>query len=533
MSEADIVDACVVGSGAGGSVVAATLAAAGYKVVVLESGEETRRGHIPTARDDWEQHLMDYFPPPSGRDRIGYHEDGDPRFGISRFKGVGGSTMHFEGFYLRLHPDDLRRRSQLGLGADWPLGYDELVPRYDAVEARLGVSGTRDNPFEPPRRPYPNPPLAMSCAVQQVKRGCDALGLAAAHAPMAILSRASAGRGACNFCGGCWSGCLHRAISNAAETYLADALAAGAELRTRATASRILLHADGRRVSGVEYVDGERALQRQRARRVVVCGNGVETPRLLLLSAQAGHPDGLGNGSGLVGRYFTAHSHVSISARFEHRVDAYKGPNINGMVQDFWDHRDDRDFAGGYLIALRNAELGPYYQYRRRLARHALFGDALYDALDRNFGHTATISAYGEHFATADDRIDLHPTHQDSLGLPIARVRIRHGDNEQVMRDHMRTTLVDIMQAAGAERVADEGAAPILGTHLMGTCRMGTDPADSVVDADGRSHEVDGLYIADGSLFPTSTPANPTLTLQAMALRIAERMVERDRREGG
>ncbi len=529
MSAVKPVDTCVVGSGASGSVVAATLAAAGQSVVILESGRPTRPSHIPTIRDDWEQHLRDFFPPSNGADRVHYDADCDPRFRVSRFKGVGGSTMHYEGFYPRMHPGDLKRRSQLGMAADWPLDYDELAPYYDRVESRLGVSGALDNPFEPPRPPYPNPPIAMSCAVQRAKAGCDRLGLHAAHAPVAILSRADGARGPCNFCGGCWFGCMHGAISNAQQTYLADAASHGAELRIASSAVRILLARDGRRVTGVEYLDADGALHNQDARNVVLCGNAIETPRLLLMSTRHDHPDGLANSSGLVGRYFSAHVQAKVTAVFDDRVDGYKGPNINGQVQDFWDHDDARSFAGGYVIALRNAELGPYYLYRQRLARPTLFGAELLETLTDTFGHTANISAYGEHFATENDRVDLHPEIKDTLGLPVPRIRIRHGDNEAAMHEHMGGILTSIMEAAGGRQIRFESDRSILGTHLMGTCRMGTDPDQSVVDADGRTHDIGNLLIADGSLFPTSTPSNPTLTIQAMALRIAERLIARDR----
>ncbi len=524
MSRNEPVDVCVIGSGASGSVVAATLAAAGRSVAVLESGRPTQPDRIPTARDDWERHLFDFFPRDDGSGRIAYAGDNEPGFHVSRFKGVGGSTMHFEGFYIRMHPGDLRRRTELGIGADWPVTYEALAPYYDRVEARLGVSGTLDNPFDPPRGPYPNPAIAMSCAVQRMKTGCDALGLHAAHAPVAIISRPDGDRGACNFCGGCWSGCLRGAISNAAQTYLADALGRGATLRTRASATRLVLDRGGRRVTGVEYLDENRELQLQSARQVVLCGNAIETPRLLLMSSRHDHPEGLANDNGLVGRYFSAHVTASVTTVFDERVDAHKGPNINGMVQDFWDHDDARGFAGGYVIALRNAELGPHYLYRRRFLGQPLFGAALLDALSDTFGHTATLSAYGEHFASADDRVDLHPDMKDTLGLPVPRVRIRHRDNEHAMHAHMSEQLRNIIDAAGGRDSSQATSSRALGTHLMGTCRMGDDPSRSVVDVAGRVHELDNLYIADGSLFPTSTPSNPTLTIQAMALRIAEGM---------
>lgn len=522
-------DVCVVGAGASGAVVAQELAERGLRVVVLEVGQRADRSRISTPRPDWEQHIGDFTPGDPARDRVSLAPECDPTFHLNRFKGVGGSTMHYEGFCTRVHPDDLRRRTQLGLGADWPIGYDTLAPLYDEVEKMLGLSGRLDNPFDPPRAPYPNPALEMSCAVQRVKKGCDALGLHAAHAPMAILSRPGSGRGACNFCGGCWAGCFQGAISNAAQTYVPRALAKGAELRTGCMATRVVLAKDGKTVAGVEYLDGRQALHLQKARAVAICGNAVETARLLLLSRRPDHPDGLANGSGLVGRYFTGHTRVSLQALFAERVDAYKGPNINGMVQDFYDHADGRGFAGGYVIALRNAELGPLAFYERWARPGARMGRELLTFMDREFGHSVSISAYGEHFATADDRVTLDPNEKDPFGLPIPRISIRRRDNEHAMQRHMERTLRAILDAAGGREIALRDEPEIMGTHLMGTCRMGENPLTSVTDSFGETHDVKNLFVADGSLFPSTTPSNPTLTIQALATRVARRIAERAR----
>ncbi|GJL83983.1 MAG: hypothetical protein DHS20C01_36170 [marine bacterium B5-7] len=536
MTSDDEVDICVVGSGASGSVIAAELARIGYSVVILESGQALHREAIPTAKPDWEHRTSDFYrsgqtdPSFGQKDPVVYGPTGDRRFRVSRFRGVGGSTMHYEGFYTRIHPGDIHRRRDTGMGADWPIKYAELTPHYDRVEKMLGVSGALDNRFEPERPAYPNPAIAMSCAVKQVKVGCDRLGLNAAHAPLAIISRPAPGRGSCNFCGACWFGCMQGAISNASQTYIPVAVRHGARLVTGATVSRVTVDRRGRRADGVEYLDDNGALHKVRARRVVLCGNGIETPRLLLMSSRTDFPDGLANESGLVGRYFTAHCHVSLAGSFDHRINAYKGPNINGMVQDFWDHRDDRDFAGGYVIALRNAELGPYYHYHRHVRKRGLFGEHLVSRMQNSFGHGVNISAYGEHFSSADDRVDLDPVRTDSKGLPVPRVTIRQGDNEIAMQQHMRQKLDDILQASGAHDIRIITASGNLGTHLLGTCRMGSDPKTSVTDASGKTHQIEGLYIADGSLFPTTTPANPTLTIQALATRIAHLIARGDGR---
>jgi choline dehydrogenase-like flavoprotein len=520
------VDVCIVGSGAAGGVLARELALKKRSVVVLEVGPRTSRANVATYRDDWELRYEDFLPGNKARDRITLG-DGSEEFWLTRFKGVGGSTMHFEGCMTRMHPGDWRRASDHGVGADWPLRYDELLPHYERVEDMLGVSGTLDNPFEPPRRPYPNPAHALSCATRKIADACEKLGLHPAHAPLAILSRARAGRGTCNFCGSCIFGCLHAAISNVAETYVPEAESHGAKILTGCMATRVKLRADGRTVDGVELLDADGALHFQKARAVAVCGNAVETARLLLMSSTSDHPDGLANGSGLVGKNFMAHTHVRMGAILPERVDAHRGPNINGMVQDFYDADPKRGYVGGFLIALRNAQLGPLEFFSEWMRGDRVFGSELHARLERGFGHSIEIDAYGEVLPSEGNAVALDAEAKDTFGLPTPRVTIRHDAHTRAMTAHAKRVLGEIVNAAGAteSRVLRDGR--FMGTHLMGTCRMGTDPKSSVCNPFGQTHDVRNLFVADGSLFPTSTPANPTLTIQALATRVAFHIDER------
>jgi choline dehydrogenase-like flavoprotein len=522
----DAVDVCIVGSGAGGSVLAKELAERKLSVVVLDAGPWVRRQDIPTSRFDWELHLSDFHPADEARDRITLAPDSD-RFSIARFKGIGGSTMRWEGLSTRMHPNDLRRKTICGVGADWPLEYADLERVYDRVESMLGVAGTPDSPFDPPRGPYPNPPIEFSCAVQQVKVGCDNLGLHTAHAPMAVLTRPTETRMPCNYCGGCWYGCFMDALSNMGNTYLPLATQAGAQIRARCTVARVVIDRSGKRATGVEYFDETGTLQMQPARAIAVCGNGVETPRLLLLSATPDHPNGLANSSGLVGRYFSGHTWVNAYALFEQRVDAYRAPNIGGLVQDFYAHDDSHNFVGGYLIALRNAEGGPLVFRGRWLRPRGLFGEALVREMNETFGHSVNISAYGEQLPNENNQVSLDSTVKDSFGLPVPRIRTVLGSNEKRMQAHMGWTLKSILDAAGAYDIGVQAFDSIMGTHLLGTCRMGADPKTSVTDPFGRAHDLTNLFIADGSLFPCGTPANPTLTILALATRVALGMVGR------
>lgn len=503
------------------------LAQRGHSVVVLEVGTSIDRSAIPTSRPDWELHRHDAFPVDAERDRVEYATTSDPSFRLSRFKGLGGSTMHYEGCCMRTHPGDLVRQSQAGVGADWPLRYADLVPHYERVEAMLGVSGTRDNPFEPARNPYPNPPLPMSCAVKHIKEAADGLGLHTAHSPMAILSRPAAHGAACNFCGGCWWGCARGAISNMSRTYLPLAEKHGAKIETGAMATRVLLKAGGKVVRGVEYRDASGADRLQEAKCVAICGNAVETPRLLLMSSSGEHPHGLANSSGLVGRHLSCNTVVTVAALLDTRVNAYMGPNINGMIQDFYDHDERRGYAGGYTVALRNAQSGPLSFLESWRERDDLYGESLYEFMEDGFGRSVELAAYGEHFADREDHVDLDPEVKDRFGLPVPRIEIRLHENERRMLRHMEETVRKILEAAGGRQLTLREEPGFVGTHVVGTCRMGENSKQSVTDPYGETHDVSKLFIADGSLFPTSTPANPSLTIQALATRVAARMARK------
>jgi choline dehydrogenase-like flavoprotein len=520
------VDVCIVGAGAGGGVLARELALKHRSVVVLEVGPRTSRANIATFRSDWELRQDDFLPEDRARDRVTLGP-GTKSFWLTRFKGVGGSTMHYEGLSTRVHPGDLRRSSEHGVGADWPLRYEDLAPHYDRVEQMLGLSGALDNPFDPPRPAYPNPPLAMSCATKRLADACTRLGLHPAHAPLAILSRATLGRGSCNFCGSCAYGCLHAAISNMAETYLPEAERLGARILSGCMATRIRIKPDGRTAAGVEFLDADGALRMQRARVVAVCGNGVETPRLLLLSSTPDHPDGLANGSGLVGKNFMVHTHVRIGAILPERVDAQRGPNINGVVQDFHDGDPKRGYVGGFLVALRNAQFGPLAFFNEWLRHDAVLGRDFHDRMESGIGYSVEIDAYGELLPSPQNSVALDPEETDTFGLPVPKISIAHDEHSRSMVAHMKSVLTDIVGAAGASetRVLRDGR--LMGTHLMGTCRMGANPRTSVCDSFGQTHDITNLFVADGSLFPTSTPANPTLTIQALATRIAFHIEER------
>jgi choline dehydrogenase-like flavoprotein len=519
---ADEVDVCVVGAGAGGGVAGAKLAEAGFSVVILEAGP-----HWDPTRDFVSDELGAY--------RLYWTEErisggADPvELGSNNSgRGVGGSTVHYSMVKMRAHPQDFRRRSLDGdvPGADlvdWPIGFDDLEPYYEEVEESLQVAGPTSYPWGRRRRRYPQREHELSAKAEVLVRGCSTLGIPVAPAPVSTLSAPHQDRPPCVYRGFCNHGCTTNAKSSILVTYIPRAIRAGAEVRPHAMAAQIEHDARGR-VSGVVYYRGEdRHPRRQRARAVIVAGYSVETPRLLLNSASPRFPEGLANSSGMVGRCFMIHSGHQVFARFAERVNPYKSPPGLALTEHFNRTMPGAGFLGGYTIEVVGPHVGSFAT--RMATARGMWGEEL-RRLMRDYPFYSGIGIVGEVMPQRGNSVSLHPTERDAHGLPVPRVVFGYHDNDRRIIDHAVSRMKEIMAAAGGEDVwsADRTA------HLLGTARMGRDPATSVVDADCRSHDVPNLFICDGSVFPTATAANPSLTIEAIAARAADRIGDLVRR---
>ncbi len=429
--------------------------------------------------------------------------------------GVGGSTLHYTAYTPRAQPDDFRLRTEFGVGEDWPLAYADLEPYYDELEAFLGVSGPAPYPWGPARRAgYPLAPLPANGAARLMARGCEALGIRTAPGPNAALSapRDQPGYGrrpACSNRGFCQAGCSTGAKASMDVTFVPAAEAAGAEVRPGCFVTGFERDGAGR-VAAVVY-DAGGVERRQRCRAVFVSAGAIETPRLLLLH-------GLANASGQVGRNFMAHTGLQLWGRFDEDVRPYKG--IPGALISEDTHRPaDADFAGGYL--LQSIGVMPV-TYASQLARgRGLWGGALRDHM-RGYNHTAGINILGDCLPHPGNCVELSDE-LDGRGLPKPRVTFTNGENERRMTAHAERVMRAVWAAAGARNV---WAYP-RNAHIIGTCRMGADAGSAVVDADGRAFDVPNLYVSDNSTFPSALAVNPALTIMALALRTADRFLER------
>jgi len=367
----DEVDFVVIGSGAAGGVLAKELSTNGFRVVVLEQGPYLKPSDL--VHDEakvLQQDLLTNHPdlqPSTFRKTP--DEKAEPQRVVAYGRCIGGSSVHFTANYWRFHEIDFLERSKLGPIAgtglvDWPINYSDLEPYYTKVESETGVSGLADSsPFDPPRsKPYPMPPLPVKSCGVLFERGARKLGYNPFPSPMAILSRPRAGRSACINCGFCYGfGCEVGAKSSTLASVIPLAERTGrCEIRPNSYVHRIEMNANGRAV-GALYFDERRNSHLQRAKAVIVCANGAETPRLLLLSANKQFPNGLANSSGLVGKYLMFNSNARVEGLFEHPLNDYKGFAVSRTVHDFYELDPQKvGFYGGGALDAR-FDSTPYF----------------------------------------------------------------------------------------------------------------------------------------------------------------------------
>ena len=504
-----VVDAIVIGTGAGGAPLLARLAQAGLSVVALEAGEHWNPAQ-DFATDERSQSKLFWTDErlSAGEDPIAF---GNNNSGI----GVGGSTLHYTAYVPRPQPDDFHLYQDFGVGVDWAISYEDLKPYYEEVELFLGVSGPSPYLWEPDRVPYALPPLPLNGAAQLMQRGCEALGIRTSPAANAALSAAYfqpgvGWRAACTNRGFCQAGCTTGGKASMDVTFIPLALQHGAEVRSNCFVTRLETDAD-QRITAVVYVQaGEE--KRQLCRTVFLCAGAIETPRLLLLN-------NLANSSGQVGRNFMAHPGVQVWGQFSEDIRPYKGIP-GGLISEDTHRPKGADFVGGYL--LQSIGVMPV-TYASQLSRGTgLWGDRLRSHM-YNYNHTAGINILGECLPYTHNYLELS-NESDVRGLPKPRIHFTNGENERRMTAHAESLMRQIWQAAGAENLWTFPR----NAHTIGTCRMGTDPKQSVVDPNGKAFDVPNLYIMDNSVFPSALSVNPALTLMALSLRTADLFIQQN-----
>ena len=519
-------DVLVVGSGAAGAAVTKRLAELGAKVVCLEQGDWVRPSDYPSARPDWEIQVRRgrfNFSPNVRRRPEDYpvvEVGGDPPQ-VLMFNAVGGSTIHWAAHFPRFHPSDFRVKSLDGVADDWPISYRELEPYYDMNDREMGVAGLAGDPANPPRQPRTTPPLPLGMLGETITRGFDTLGWHWWVSDNAIISRDYDGRAACQLHGKCMFGCPTAAKASADVTYWPKALRHGATLKTWSRVREITVDSQGR-TRGALYYDRQGNLREERARVVVVCSNGIGTPRLLLNSKSKWFPQGLANSNGVVGRNFMMHPFRTLEGVFGQRMDGYDGPfGIPAFSQQFYETDLKRGFVRGYIFFLERT-FGPLHYAWGGFSNHPVpWGPDHHTVMRRRFPCLIRLTVMGEDLPEVTNAVTLDAEVKDSSGIPAPRVTYTYSENSLKMLEHGARMARQALEAAGAVEILDSGVVrPAY--HLMGTARMGSDARNSVVNAWHQAHDVKNLFIVDGSSFTTSAAVNPTSTIGALALRCAE-----------
>ena len=521
----DTVDVLVIGAGASGAAFTWSLAQAGMSVLCLEQGGWMDPASYTSYLSDWEIHRQtDFNPNPNVR---GLPQDypvneADTPIAPLMFNAVGGSTIHWSAHFPRLHPSDFKVRSLDGVADDWPVSYAQLEPHFSLNDQMMGVAGITGDTAYPPKTERQTPPIPLGKAGDTIVKGFDRLGWHWWPSDSAILTRAYDGRRPCNNCGPCEIGCPTGAKASTDITYWPKAIASGAALQTNARVREITVGKDGL-ADGAVYYDAQGRVQRQKARVVVMACNGIGTPRLLLNSRSSLFPDGLGNSNGLVGQNLMFHPYSMVTGVFEERMEGYKGP-LGCMIisSEFYETDPSRDFVRGYAFQVVRSS-GPAITAQGFADRTPVpWGARHHEAFDQRFGNTITVAVIGEDLPERHNRVTLDPALTDSDGIPAPKVNYTMSDNSLRMMEHGAARATEALEAAGAAKVTVNPLLRPAGWHLLGTARMGADTSNSVVDGYGRNHDVKNLFIIDGSVFVTAGAVNPTSTIQAIALHIAD-----------
>ncbi|MCB1955199.1 MAG: GMC family oxidoreductase [Rhodocyclaceae bacterium] len=537
-------DVLIIGAGAGGCAMAWRLAELGVDALVLDAGPPFATTDFHADVADWEDHLFPERPGSQGRctaqlDRLdpswdglrswsrnyGPQAPGDQRrfAAYQHVRGLGGSTLHFTAESHRLHPAAMALRSRFGVAVDWPFDYAALAPHYEAAERQLGTAGSPADRSRPRGGDFPLPPHRPSYASQRLMAATEPLALGWVPNPVAIPSQAYGGRPPCIYCGQCHRGCQVGDKGSFDRVFLAPAVASG-RCSVRHGLRVLRIEAEGERVRRVVCRDARNVDVVLEARVVVLAAGAIESPRLLLNSAAAHSPEGLCNESGQVGRHFMETVSTVLSGLHPEPLGSMRGLPADIISWRYNAPDAIPGLVGGcrFTPATATAELaGPVNHARRMLES---WGDALIADLRRTYGSAFALGAIGESLPHDKAFVALDATERDADGLPLARIHAGHEASTPARLKFMLDKSREILAAFGITDIREQITSYDLfnATHVFGTCRMGADPARSVVDAGGRSHRWPNLFVADASVFPTSGGGEaPTLTIAAIAHRSA------------
>ncbi len=507
-----VFDVCIVGSGAGGGTLAAHLAQRGVNVAVVEGGPPVN------TRTDFNTHALPFdFP----NRHIPTMKPGKPGFESERARGVGGKTMLWNAVALRLSHRDFKGYTIDGAGADWPIDYPDMAPYYDLIEKEVGVCGNRDGLEDLPDGIFMEPP-PLKLGDLLLQRGGKELNIPIIHTRKATLTRATSARPACHYCGNCMAGCDVAAKYNSADVHLAPAAKTGhLTIFPNSIVSEVMVSTENR-ATGVRYLHRvTNETGEIHARAVAVACACVQSVALLLMSVSRLYPQGLANSSGQLGRNYIPHFNSGVEG-FLTEMLGRPVVNDEGFIDHAYlpsyMHAQKRDYARSFGVQI--------YTGIRRTTGWAKevpgFGAAYKQSVKKRFPAYVSFQCFGEMIPNDQSFIELDKSERDEYGLYKVKATAVQQENERKIYEAMNKASIDILQRAGGEVLSVSNFQEPTFNHQLGGCRMGTDPRTSVVDAFCRTHDVPNLYVVDGSVFPSASEKNPTLTIMALAARTAD-----------
>jgi len=503
-AENEAVDLLVVGAGAGGITLAQRLARKGWRIAILEKGPlwDPDRDWVSDEKGAgpiyWTDNRII-----GGSDPI---EMGKNNSGV----GVGGSMTHFAGYTPRFHPSDFEVKTRDGVAVDWPISYWDLKESFERVEQELPVAG-QHWPWGDPHG-YPHKPHPVAGAAVKAWQGARDCGIEMRVGPVSITNGSFGNRPHCIYRGFCLQGCKVNAKASPLITHLPDAIEYGVEVRPNSMATRVEVDDASGRVSGVTYVGDDGREHFQAADAVAVCGYAIESPRLLLNSTSRRFPHGLANNADQVGRYVMVQGATQVAARFPELMRMYKAPPPEVSSEDFYETDEARGFARGFSIqTIAPLPIG----WAEHVTAEGHWGLALREYM-RDWNHWTVLGVLCELLPQAENRVTL-ASQRDRYGMPIATFQHSLCENDKKNIEYATNVMNEIWERAGAQDTLkiDRYA------HLVGGCRMGFTPDDSVVDASHRAWGIPNLFVCDGSVLPTEGAANPALVIMALADRLA------------
>lgn len=529
MADSFDADFVVVGSGVAGALLAWRLASAGRSTLIVEAGPRIDRGDAlmrffaaPIKHSNSPYPDTPWAPSPNEAQIDEYYlQDGPVPFRGVYLRAVGGSTWHWGGDSQRHFPNDFHMKSAFGVGIDWPISYDDLAPWYDAAETALGVAGDLQRSLGPPRtRPFPLPEVPLTYLDRQVASVAPQYGLNLASVPQARNSVDYDDRPVCCGNASCTPLCPVAAKYDAS-VHVAKAEKAGARLIDSAVVTSLAAGADGR-IDSLRFrrPDGSEGVVTGRT--FVVAAHAIETPKLLLTSRSERSPNGLANSSDQVGRNLMGHYLRGFAGLTAKPVYPYRGPVVTAGFRELRDHDKRGEYAAvGCGITNEGFSLGVGpLRNAAALAATGLRGAALDQAIAERTSRELLIGGTAEVLPDAANRVRPDFDHLDGAGQPRPRIAFKVDDYTLRGLAVAAAKLRPILDALGCTEIKELG--PATETSIIaGTTRMGFDPKVSVVDADLRAHDHANLYIVGSSVFPTTGATPPTLTVAALALRLA------------